>query len=308
MSSVEKKLNQMLQDLDLIKNKLNIVPNREITISDYEFSVKSYEEFARDELKIQQGTIDNQRSTLLKFLEYSKGVITKQTVQSYLDSNKTDSWKSNHIKALRRYTRDFLKLGNWIEEFAFSRNQNVKIKEIPEMEQLRDFCIILPEQAQLVFLILLSTGLRIGEVLSIKLENIDLETRMIDVSNVHKGDTKHSWISFVTEQAMQYIEDYMYSDDSGHADDNSKLFSISQRSVQKEFTKASQNLGFSLTPHMLRTVFSEKCTEANLKEKYINAFCGRTSQSVLAKNYTDYSPKAMKVQYEKIEQFLTLDI
>ncbi len=306
--SIDEKLDYLISNINLIKKKLNIIPDRETIISDYESNIKSYEEFARYELKIQQNTIDNQRSILLRFLNHSRGVINKHTVQSYLDTNKSDSWKSNQIKALRRYTRDFLKLGNWIEEFIFKRNHKVKIKEIPDMEQLRDFCVILPDNIQIVFLVLLTTGFRIGEVLSIRLGDINFETRMIDASNVHQGETKHSWISFVTEQTISYIDDYMYSENSGHIDDNSKLFSMSQRMVQQEFTKASQKLGFSFTPHMLRTVFSEKCGEASMKEKYIDAFCGRISQSVLAKNYTDYSPKAMKVQYAKIEQLLILDM
>jgi hypothetical protein len=32
---------------------------------------------------------------------------------------------------------------------------------------------------------------------------------------------------------------------------------------------------------------------------YIDAFCGRTPKSVLARHYTDYNPKRLKVIYEK---------
>ena len=56
-----------------------------------------------------------QKSTLGSFHVYSKGIIIKDTVQQYLDSNESTSWKSNQIKSLRKYTRDHLKLGNWIE-------------------------------------------------------------------------------------------------------------------------------------------------------------------------------------------------
>ena len=56
-----------------------------------------------------------QKLTLRNFLVHSKGIITKDTVQQYLDSNESTSWKSNQIKAPRKYTRDHLKLGSWIE-------------------------------------------------------------------------------------------------------------------------------------------------------------------------------------------------
>jgi len=303
----EKKLDRILQDLDLIKNHLRIVPDKDLEIEDSKSSIIQYEKFAKEELKLNEKTITNQLSILSRFLTHSKGMITKDTVKKYLESNDVDSWKSNQLKALRRYCRDFLQLGNWINEFQFLKTK-AKIKKIPSIDELTLFFFELEEQTQLVFLTLLCTGFRIGEVLSIELKDINFDTRMIDVSEVHQGKTKHSWISFVTQQTMQCIEDYMYSDSSSHIDDNSKLFSLSHRLVQQRFTKASEKLGLSLTPHMLRTVFSEKCGEANLKDKYINAFCGRVSQSVLAKNYTDYSPKAMKIQYEKIEKLLTLDI
>jgi len=64
--------------------------------------------------------------------------------------------------------------------------------------------------------------------------------------------------------------------------------------------------GISITPHLLRTVFTEKCTQARIDEKYIDAFCGRISQNIIRKHYTDYSPQAMRRHYDKVEQLLTL--
>jgi len=53
-------------------------------------------------------------------------------------------------------------------------------------------------------------------------------------------------------------------------------------------------------------VFTEKCTQAGIEEKYIDAFCGRISQNVIRKHYTDYSPEAMRRHYDKVEEFLGL--
>jgi len=36
-------------------------------------------------------------------------------------------------------------------------------------------------------------------------------------------------------------------------------------------------------------------------DRYIDAFCGRVPKSVLAKHYTDYSPKKLKRIYEKAD-------
>ena len=154
---------------------------------------------------------------------------------------------------------------------------------------------------------MLNSGLRIGEVLELRVSNINFETNMIDASDIHKGKTKHSWISFITQQTSDHLEDYLLSDEIGSLSEVPKLFSVSARSIQQVFKDASEEMGISLNPHLLRTVFAEKCTEVKISDKYIDAFCGRVSQGILAKNYTDYSPNALRRQYDKVEPILTLN-
>jgi len=160
---------------------------------------------------LEQNTIKNQKSAILGFLNHSDGKINKDTVKEYLNSNDSSSWKTNQLKALRRYIRDFLKLGNWINEFDFSKTRT-KLKEIPSDEQLLEFFERLPYQGQLAFLILYNSGLRIGEVLSIKVSSINFDTNMINVSDIHEGDTKYSWISFITKQTSQIFVESSWRD------------------------------------------------------------------------------------------------
>jgi len=301
MTSIDcEKLDKILFDLDLIKNHLKIVPDKFITITNIEAKIENYKEFAINELGISQTTVNNQKSAIRGFLNYSQGIINKETVKEYLESNNSTSWKSNQLKALRKFIRDYLNLGNWINEFVFSKEKAKLKKEIPSDEQLALFCSKLDYPVQMIFLILASSGLRIGEVLSLKIDNIDFETNMLDVSEVHQSDTKSSWISFMTNQTSVYIQNYVESLP------NDMLFPISYKSVQENFQQVSEESGIKIKPHLLRTVFTEKCTQAELGEKYIDAFCGRTSQSIIRKHYTDYSPKAMRRQYDKVEELLTL--
>jgi|CXWL01.1.fsa_nt_gi integrase len=301
---IDEKLDHILQDLELIKNQLKIVPNREITIDNGKSSIEDYEKFAK-ELKLDEKTITNHLSTISRFLAHSKGVIDINSVKEFLDSNDSLSWKSNQIKALRKYIRDFLKLGNWIDEFKFSKS-NAEIRTVPTDEDLVKFLQLLPKQTQVIALVLVTSGLRIGEVLSLRFVNIANELNMIDVSKVHEGDTKHSWLSFVTQQTIEILYEYLREINFDY-EDESKLFSNSSRVVQNNFEQASEKIGFKLKPHTLRMVFTEKCTLSGIKDKYINAFCGRVSKSVLAKNYTDYSPTSLKREYEKVESLLTFE-
>ena len=306
MLVIEEKLDQILQDLDLIKNHLKIVPDKEIVINDRKSSVEQYESFAKKELELNAKTITNHLSTISRFLVHSKGIITETSVKAFLDSNDSDSWKSNQLKALRKYIRDFLKLGNWINEFSFTKSK-VKIRnELPNDECLVDFCSQLPYEVQIIFLVMYCSGLRIGEVMSLKLDSYNPDSRMIDASDIHEGKTKSSWISFITQQTAEYLEGY-YEGTVDYENDV-LLFKMNIRSVQNAFKSVSEQSRIVINPHLLRTIFSEKCREAGIKNEYINAFCGRTSQGVLERNYTDYSPNALRKQYDKVESFLTLPI
>jgi len=40
-------------------------------------------------------------------------------------------------------------------------------------------------------------------------------------------------------------------------------------------------------------------SRAGVQDRFIDAFCGRVPGSVLARNYTDYSPEALKEIYER---------
>ena len=102
------------------------------------------------------------------------------------------------------------------------------------------------------------------------------------------------------------MQSYIESDEFDQYDDDPNLFSVSYKSVNENFKKVSNLTGISIIPHLLRTVFTEKCTQARIEDKYIDAFCGRIPQKIIRKHYTDYSPEAMRRHYDKVEQLLTL--
>lgn len=304
---IKEKQDKLLTDNELIKKTLKIVPDRETSITNSESSISEYEKFAQEELKLEQITINNHKSAILGFLNHSQGIINEQTVKAYLDSNESVSWKSNQVKALRKYIRDYLKLGRWIEEFKFSKAK-IKAKKtaLPTNEQLAEFCSSLPYQIQIIFLLLLNSGLRIGEVISLKWSDLNLEICMIDASEIHKGETKFSWFSFFTKQTLELLENFLLSDECGYSDENSKLFCLSVRSIQQAFKQTSKVTSISLNPHLLRTIFAERCRESGIKDKYVDAFCGRTPKGILAQSYTEYSPESLRKVYDQVESYLTL--
>ena len=57
----------------------------------------------------------------------------------------------------------------------------------------------------------------------------------------------------------------------------------------------------NISPQRLREWFCCEMALLGVNDRYIDAFCGRTPKSILARNYTDYSPEKLKQIYEKAD-------
>jgi integrase len=107
--------------------------------------------------------------------------------------------------------------------------------------------------------------------------------------------TKRSWISFYNQEAEAVLETYLDS----RKDDDKRVFSLSVGSSFKTWKKASKKTGINIMPKVLRDWFCCEMGSLSVPDRYVDAFCGRTPKSVLAKHYTDYSPDKLKKIYEK---------
>ena len=126
---------------------------------------------------------------------------------------------------------------------------------------------------QVVFMMLYSSGLRIGEILSLKVKNVEFWDNSIDTTEIHEGQTNHSWISFFTDQTSKHLENYIkkthgklesYDDTEWRINSDSVVFDISMRTVQQAFQDTSEITGIEINPHLLRSVFTEKCTKTGM--------------------------------------------
>ncbi len=151
-----------------------------------------------------------------------------------------------------------------------------KPKILPSKQQLQKFYNALPDSYKPIFTLLSESGLRIGELL-----NCDLDkTNKMLIPHPHTSQTKHSFISFY----VTYVEE---------------IPKFNPDSVTHTFLKTSKNTGIKVYPHLLRSVFARKSSIGGMPSHYIDVFCGRIPQSVLARSYTDYSVETLKQIYDK---------
>ncbi len=151
-----------------------------------------------------------------------------------------------------------------------------KPKLLPNKQQLRTFYNALPDAYKPIFIRLGESGLRISELLDC---DIDKSNKML-IPKGHNGETKHSWISF-------YQTDFDI------------IPKITVDGLSHIFLKTSKKCGVKINPHLLRSIFAREMSLKGVQPQYVDAFCGRIPQSVLARSYTDYSPETLKEIYEK---------
>ena len=154
--------------------------------------------------------------------------------------------------------------------------RNFTPKILPNKEQLRIFYDNLPSQYKPIFLLLAESGLRISELLNAEFDTV---TKMI-ILKPHDGQTKHSWFSF-------YQTDF------------DSLPQITVDGLSHAFLSTSKATSIKVYPHLLRSVFAREMSRAGVQDRYIDAFCGRVPQSVLARHYGDYSSEVLKEIYSK---------
>ena len=106
--------------------------------------------------------------------------------------------------------------------------------------------------------------------------------------------TKRTWVSFFNEEAKGALMEYLGT----RTDDDPRLFPLSLK-YTKIFKKAATETGLQVTPQVLREFFACELGRLNVPDRYVDAFCGRVPQSVLARHYTDFSPDRLKEIYDR---------
>jgi intergrase/recombinase len=78
-----------------------------------------------------------------------------------------------------------------------------------------------------------------------------------------------------------------------------KLFSFRHEEFCRMWREARQATDVKISCQDLRFWFSSEMGRLCVPDRYVDAFCGRTPRSILARHYTDYSSEKLKEIYEK---------
>jgi len=258
-----------------------------------------FHDFCKVDLGLAETTAKEYKRKMKRFfkaVDKPASSITTEDIRGYLKPLSSGSANSygNTLKPIKRFFRDYMKMGEVVESFRF-RKIMLKPVVVPSKDQLKRFYQALrTPRARALFLMYASTGLRKMELLSLTKDDIDWEKRMI-IPNNHDGGTKKSWVTFFNHEAECALKEYLAT----RKDGNPKLFRISPHTFIDVWRYAYQDSGIRITPQVLREWFCDELGRLGVPDRYVDAFCGRVPKSVLAKRYSDFAPEKLLEVYGK---------
>ena len=205
-------------------------------------------------MRLEKVTVRQNIQDARRFLEMSRYVVSEENVKSYLEGYipKAAKTYNTQITSLRRFVRDFLKLSDLIMSFKMAPVDIWSFaKELPTSEQIRKGFDGLEEvRAKAVYLFTATTGLRKGEILALKKNQVNFELR--SVIPMHFTRKKRSGITFFNEETAIWLEKYLKE----RSDNSEKLFIITDRQWKKIWKQASKSADVKVTSKVLRAWFS----------------------------------------------------
>jgi integrase len=173
----------------------------------------------------------------------------------------------------------------------------------------RELYYYFPEDVQTLLLVMLASGMRLGEALLLNIDDVIWNKERAEIHiRAEITKTKKARTAYLTAEACESLIEYL----NGRMDSCEKLFTISYSRAQAVMLNASENLGYSkiingrnrgMHWHMTRKWFISRFTLAANKDvaEFIAGHEGYLSTS-----YRRYTRKQILKQYRKAEKKLSI--
>lgn len=274
---------------DYLKYELNYSEN---TIKDYIFNIGKYYEYLKEH------NIDYKKISKEEIIEMLK----------YFDEQKlTNRSIANHLSSLRNYY-DYLVDQKIIKTNIFKIINNPKLdKKLPNFlsyEDMRQILDSIDDKAELdirnklIIELFYATGVRVSELVNIKINDIDMNNKTIRIF----GKGRKERIVYFGDYAKDAISNYLSirSYTSEYLVLNSKGSKITTRGIEKIVDKIAQkaSVNNNVTPHTFRHTFATHLINNGSDIKSVQELLGHESLSA-TEVYTHITSEFLKSEYLK---------
>jgi len=254
-------------------------------------SLSEFDEFLRVNLQLRPSTVQHTVQDVQRFLRFSNGLVSYDTISRYLRSylSKAPKTYNGQLTALRRFVKEFLNSPRLIASFKMCPVDEIPKTEAPTKKQVqRGFKAQKDTRAKAIYLFTATSGLRKGEIMELTKDKVN--TKLRAVIPKHFTRSKRSGVTFYNEEAKEWLRK-CHQERNG--DNDPRVFVISDRKWREIWRRAG------LTSKELRVWFSTEMGELGVPDRYVDVFQGRAPRNVLAKHYTGKGLERLKRIYDK---------
>jgi integrase/recombinase XerD len=269
------------------------------TIESYVGDVKGFQTFLAERTT---GETEDQPITRYSIVRFKQYLVENKFAISTINKK---------INSLKVYN-DFLRIKGIVDEtYVFPKKDRVKVAMGSESEvqvlteEQTEKLLFYVENRQkvslrnrLIIYLLLYTGVRVSELVSICMKDIDYLTNTLSVCG--KGG-KIREIG-LRQDVIESIKSYMKEERSKSSFRDSPYLLLSQRSeklhrdaVNNWLTKVSKELGFHMHPHLFRHTFATRLIHKGVEITTVSKICGHHSVSLTANIYV-HSSLSQKIE------------
>lgn len=224
--------------------------------------------------------------------------ITNDDIRAYLlgllqTQGKSHAYINQAISSIKFLFSEVLKCHGIVEELPRPKKEK-KLPEVLSQEEVQSILTSVSNVKHRTLLILTySAGLRVGEVVRLKVQDIDNTRMLIHIRQAKGRKDRYTILSPIALEALrEYARQYRLKDWIFPGENNENH--LSERSVQKVFETACKraNIHKDVSVHTLRHSFATHLLEGGTDLRYIQEILGH-SNSKTTEIYTHVSQKSI---------------
>ena len=265
--------------------------------------------------------------------------ITKDDIQKFLNSikNLSDSYikkiYEQFVQAYRRAEiKKYITYNPMYEVLKPKSNKQTKVVDALEINVQKLFMQYLNKVSienqpyKNIFLIQLYMGLRIGEVLSLSKENIDLKNKVVYVKRTLTNDKEFAiilgnktktysgnrilpipeFLIPILEEQLKYANENLH--DLIFTNNNSYIRTSAVNKELKRIFKEELKANYKdISTHCLRHTYGTRCIEAGMTAVVLQRLMGHKDVTVTLNTYTSVFNKFKEDELEKVNTYLSFN-
>ena len=263
--------------------------------------------------------------------------VTKNDIQDFLNSIKdlSDSYikklYEQFVQAYRRAEiKKYITYNPMYEVIKPKSDKQTKIVEALDINVQKSFTEYLNkvsienEPYKNIFLIQMYMGLRIGEVLALSTENIDLKNKLLYVKRTLTNDKEFAIVlgnktkTYAGNRTLPipdflvpiFEEQLKYANGNLHnliftTNDNYIRTSAINKELKRIFEEELKTSSKNISTHCLRHTYGTRCIEAGMTAVVLQRLMGHKDVTVTLNTYTSVFNKFKEDELEKVNNYLT---